>query len=124
MRAIHMKNVAIIGAGTMGNGIAHTFAQKGFKVQLIEITQASLDRGMATIAKNLDRMVAKERITEDDKANTLANISTYTDMAAGVKNADLVIEAATENLDLKLKIFKDLAICKYLYPRHLHRYYH
>jgi 3-hydroxybutyryl-CoA dehydrogenase len=103
-----MKNIAIIGAGTMGNGIAHTFAQKGFKVQLIEITQASLDRGMATIAKNLDRMVAKERITEDDKANTLANISTYTDMAAGVKNADLVIEAATENLDLKLKIFKDL----------------
>ncbi len=103
-----MKNVAIIGAGTMGNGIAHTFAQKGFKVQLIEITQASLDRGMATIAKNLDRMVAKERITEDDKANTLANISTYTDMAEGVKNADLVIEAATENLDLKLKIFKDL----------------
>ncbi len=103
-----MKNVAIIGAGTMGNGIAHTFAQKGFKVQLIEITQASIDRGMATIAKNLDRMVAKERITEDDKANTLANISTYTDMAEGVKNADLVIEAATENLDLKLKIFKDL----------------
>ncbi len=103
-----MKNVAIIGAGTMGNGIAHTFAQKGFKVQLIEITQASIDRGMATIAKNLDRMVAKERISEDDKANTLANISTYTDMAEGVKNADLVIEAATENLDLKLKIFKDL----------------
>ena len=103
-----MKNVAIIGAGTMGNGIAHTFAQKDFKVQLIDISQASLDRGMATIAKNLDRMVAKEKITEGDKANTLANISTFTSIANGVKNAELVIEAATENLDLKLKIFKEL----------------
>ncbi|EDM43254.1 3-hydroxybutyryl-CoA dehydrogenase [unidentified eubacterium SCB49] len=103
-----MKNVAIIGAGTMGNGIAHTFAQKDFKVQLIDISQASLDKGMATIAKNLDRMVAKERITEADKANTLANISTHTAIAEGVKNADLVVEAATENLDLKLKIFKEL----------------
>lgn len=103
-----MKNVAIIGAGTMGNGIAHTFAQKDFKVNLIDISQASLDKGMATIAKNLDRMVAKERITADDKANTLANITTYTDIAEGAATVDLVIEAATENLDLKLKIFKQL----------------
>jgi 3-hydroxybutyryl-CoA dehydrogenase len=107
-----MKNVAIIGAGTMGNGIAHTFAQKDFKVQLIDISQDSLDRGMATIAKNLDRMVAKERISEADKTSTLANISTFTTIAEGVVNASLVIEAATENLDLKLKIFKELdAVC-------------
>jgi 3-hydroxybutyryl-CoA dehydrogenase len=107
-----MKNVAIIGAGTMGNGIAHTFAQKDFKVQLIDISQDSLDRGMATIAKNLDRMVAKERISEADKTSTLANISTFTTITEGVANASLVIEAATENLDLKLKIFKELdAVC-------------
>jgi 3-hydroxybutyryl-CoA dehydrogenase len=107
-----MKNVAIIGAGTMGNGIAHTFAQKDFKVQLIDISQDSLDRGIATIAKNLDRMVAKERISEADKTSTLANISTFTTIAKGVANASLVIEAATENLDLKLKIFKELdAVC-------------
>ncbi|WP_151894568.1 3-hydroxybutyryl-CoA dehydrogenase [Patiriisocius marinistellae] len=103
-----MKNVAVIGAGTMGNGIAHTFAQKGYKVQLIDISQASLDKGMATISKNLDRMVAKEKITEDGKAETLSNITTFTNMEAGVKNAGLVVEAATENLDLKLKIFRDL----------------
>ena len=103
-----MKKIAIIGAGTMGNGIAHTFAQKDFTVQLIDISQASLDKGMATIAKNLDRMVAKERISQDDKANTLANISTFTNITEGVKNADLVVEAATENLELKLKIFKEL----------------
>ena len=103
-----MKNIAVIGAGTMGNGIAHTFAQSGFQVQLIDISQESLDRGMATIAKNLDRMVAKERITEDDKKTTLDNITTYTDMAAGVEYASLVVEAATENIDLKLKIFKQL----------------
>lgn len=103
-----MKNIAVIGAGTMGNGIAHTFAQSGFQVQLIDISQESLDRGMATIAKNLDRMVAKERISEDDKKTTLANITTYTDMIAGVEYASLVVEAATENVDLKLKIFKQL----------------
>jgi len=103
-----MKNIAVIGAGTMGNGIAHTFAQCGYKVQLIDISQASLDRGMATITKNLDRMVAKERISEADKANTLANITTYTNMEEGVEYAGLVVEAATENVDLKLKIFKDL----------------
>ncbi len=103
-----MKNVAVIGAGTMGNGIAHTFAQNDYKVQLIDVSQASLDRGMATITKNLDRMVAKERISEEDKQRTLKNITTYTNLEDGVEYASLVVEAATENLDLKLKIFKDL----------------
>ncbi len=103
-----MKNIAVIGAGTMGNGIAHTFAQSGFKVQLIDISEASLKRGIDTITKNLDRMVTKERITEADKTETLSNISTFTDITAGVEYASLVVEAATENLDLKLKIFKQL----------------
>ncbi|WP_179019964.1 3-hydroxybutyryl-CoA dehydrogenase [Winogradskyella forsetii] len=103
-----MKNIAVIGAGTMGNGIAHTFAQSGFKVQLIDISEASLKRGMDTISRNLDRMVAKEKISEADKTETLGNIKTFTNTEEGVKNADLVVEAATENLDLKLKIFKQL----------------
>ncbi len=103
-----MKNVAVIGAGTMGNGIAHTFAQFGYKVQLIDISQASLDRGIATITKNLDRMVAKERISEQDKQDTLNNIQTYTSIKDGVENTGLVVEAATENIDLKLKIFEEL----------------
>ncbi len=103
-----MKNIAIIGAGTMGNGIAHTFAQFGYTVQLIDISDASLDKGMATITKNLDRMVAKGKISEDDKLATLANITTFTSTENGVKNADLVVEAATENKALKLKIFKNL----------------
>jgi 3-hydroxybutyryl-CoA dehydrogenase len=103
-----MKNVAVIGAGTMGNGIAHTFAQFDYKVQLIDVSQASLDKGMATITKNLDRMVAKESITEADKQKTLKNITTYTNLEEGVEYASLVVEAATENLELKLKIFKEL----------------
>jgi len=103
-----MKNVAVIGAGTMGNGIAHTFAQFGYKVSLIDIAQASLDKGLATITKNLDRQVAKEKISEADKNATLANITTFTDMKAGVQGVELVVEAATENVDLKLKIFKNL----------------
>ncbi len=103
-----MKNIAVIGAGTMGNGIAHTFAQFNYNVQLIDISQVALDKGMATITKNLDRMVAKEKITETDKAKTLANITTYTSVKEGVQYASLVIEAATENLDLKLNIFKNL----------------
>ncbi|WP_179353982.1 3-hydroxybutyryl-CoA dehydrogenase [Winogradskyella vidalii] len=103
-----MKNIAVIGAGTMGNGIAHTFAQSGFKVQLIDISDASLKRGLDTITRNLDRMVAKEKISDADKTKTLENISTFTDTKDGVKNADLVVEAATENKDLKLKIFKQL----------------
>lgn len=104
-----MKNVAVIGAGTMGNGIAHTFAQFGYKVSLIDVQQASLDKGLSTIAKNLDRQVAKEAITEAQKAETLANITTFTEMAAGVAGVELVVEAATENVDLKLQIFKNLS---------------
>lgn len=92
----------------MGNGIAHTFAQFGYNVALIDIAQASLDKGMATITKNLDRMVTKEKISEDDKNNTLNNITTFTSIEEGVKGVDLVVEAATENVDLKLKIFQDL----------------
>ena len=103
-----MKNVAVIGAGTMGNGIAHTFAQFGYKVSLIDVQSASLEKGMVTIEKNLDRQVAKEKITEAEKTETLANITTYTDMGAGVEGVDLVVEAATENVDLKLQIFKNL----------------
>ena len=103
-----MKNIAVIGAGTMGNGIAHTFAQNGYSVQLIDISQKALDKAMATITRNLDRMVAKEKITQTEKEQTLANISTYTSIEEGVEYASLVVEAATENLDLKLKIFKDL----------------
>jgi len=108
-----MKNIAVIGAGTMGNGIAHTFAQSGFSVNLIDINEAALKKGMDTIAKNLDRMVTKEKITETDKNNTLANITTHTAIHDSVKNADLIVEAATENLDLKLKIFKQLSdVCE------------
>jgi 3-hydroxybutyryl-CoA dehydrogenase len=108
-----MKNIAVIGAGTMGNGIAHTFAQFNYKVHLIDISQTSLDKGIATISKNLDRMVLKEKISEVDKANTLSNITTFTTLAEGVKNIDLVIEAATENTLLKTKIFKELdAVCE------------
>ncbi|GGW95210.1 3-hydroxyacyl-CoA dehydrogenase family protein [Salegentibacter mishustinae] len=103
-----MKNIAVIGAGTMGNGIAHTFAQFGYKVNLIDISEESLDKGMKTISGNLDRMVSKEKISAADKETTLNNITTYTDIPKGVKEIDLVVEAATENEDLKLKIFKQL----------------
>ncbi|SKB72062.1 3-hydroxybutyryl-CoA dehydrogenase [Salegentibacter holothuriorum] len=103
-----MKNIAVIGAGTMGNGIAHTFAQFGYKVNLIDISEESLDKGMKTISGNLDRMVSKEKISETDKEATLINITTFTDIPKGVKDIDLVVEAATENEDLKLKIFKQL----------------
>jgi 3-hydroxybutyryl-CoA dehydrogenase len=100
-----MNNISVIGAGTMGNGIAHVFAMKGFKVNLVDIAPEALEKAMATISKNLGRMVAKERLTEAQKQDTLANITTMTDVAEGIKNADLVVEAATENVDLKLKIF-------------------
>ncbi|MBC7606109.1 MAG: 3-hydroxybutyryl-CoA dehydrogenase [Burkholderiales bacterium] len=103
-----MKNIAVIGAGTMGNGIAHTFAQCGFTVKLIDVSEKSLDKGMATIAANLDRMVVKGTILAEDKFKTISNIITYTDLKDGVAGADLVIEAATENVDLKLNIFKQL----------------
>lgn len=103
-----MKNISVIGAGTMGNGIAHVFAQYGFKVQLIDVKQESLDKAIATISKNLDRQVSKGTLTEEGKASTLANLNPITDLASGVSQADLVVEAATENVDLKLKIFKDM----------------
>ncbi len=103
-----MKNIAVIGAGTMGNGIAHTFAQFNYNVQLIDISEASLQKGIATITKNLDRMVAKEKISEAEKAQTLKNITTYTSIKEGVQYASLVVEAATENSTLKLNIFKEL----------------
>ena len=103
-----MKNIAVIGAGTMGNGIAHTFAQSGFTVKLIDVSEKSLDKGMETIAKNLDRMVSKGSISEEDKLKTISNIITYTDIKDGVVGVDLVVEAATENVELKLNIFKQL----------------
>lgn len=103
-----MKNIAVLGAGTMGNGIAHVFAQNGFQVNLIDISQSSLDKGLATITKNLDRMVQKEHISENDKMQTLNNIKTSTGLENGVVNMDLVVEAATENTDLKLKLFQQL----------------
>ncbi|MCK5679044.1 MAG: saccharopine dehydrogenase NADP-binding domain-containing protein, partial [Flavobacteriaceae bacterium] len=103
-----MKNIVVIGAGTMGNGIAHVFAQNGFKVNIIDISQNAIDKGIANITKNLDRLLSKERITLEVKELTLKNINTFTSISQGVSNADLVIEAATENIDLKLKIFKEL----------------
>lgn len=103
-----MKNVAVIGAGTMGNGIAHVFAQTGYKVTLIDVSQPALDKALATIGNNLDRIIKKGSITEADKATTLGNITTATTIEEGVKNAELVVEAATENIDLKLKIFKQI----------------
>jgi 3-hydroxybutyryl-CoA dehydrogenase len=104
----HMKNIAVIGAGTMGNGIAHVFAQHGYSVKLIDISQPALDKAIATIGKNLDRQVAKGSLTDAEKTATLANLSTHTDLKTGVQGVDLVVEAATENIDLKLKIFRDL----------------
>jgi 3-hydroxybutyryl-CoA dehydrogenase len=103
-----MKNIAVIGAGTMGNGIAHVFAQHGYRVALIDVSADALSKAVNTISKNLDRMVAKEKITAAQKESTLKNISTYTSLAEGVKNAELVVEAATENNELKCKIFREL----------------
>ena len=103
-----MKHIGVIGAGTMGNGIAHVFAQSGYSVRLIDLSEKALEKALATISKNLDRMVAKEKISEADKTNTLNNIETFTDMSSSVKGLDLVVEAATENMDIKLKIFSQL----------------
>ncbi|RZJ81819.1 MAG: 3-hydroxybutyryl-CoA dehydrogenase [Flavobacterium sp.] len=103
-----MKNITVIGSGTMGNGIAHTFAQYGYQVNLVDIDADALQKAIATITKNLDRQVAKGTLSDEQKAQTLANITTITDLQNGVKDADLVVEAATENIELKLKIFKDL----------------
>lgn len=107
-----MKNIAVIGAGTMGNGIAHTFAQAGFKVQLTDTNPEALKKAIDTISTNLDRMISKEIITDIDKNKTLANISTYTSLNEGIEYASLVIEAATENEAIKIEIFKELdALC-------------
>ncbi|MEM9363313.1 MAG: 3-hydroxybutyryl-CoA dehydrogenase [Bacteroidota bacterium] len=107
-----MNKIAVIGAGTMGNGIAHVFAQSGFQVNLVDVSESSLEKGVATITKNLDRMLAKEKISETDKSATLGRISTSTSLQGGVEEADLVVEAAAENLTIKLKIFEDLdALC-------------
>ena len=103
-----MKNIAVIGAGAMGNGIAHAFAQSGYKVQLVDVNKKALNKALLTISKNLDRMVAKGKIEETTKAETLSNISIFTEISEGVEYASLVIEAATENIDLKLKIFRQL----------------
>ncbi|MBP7260738.1 MAG: 3-hydroxybutyryl-CoA dehydrogenase [Bacteroidia bacterium] len=103
-----MKNITVIGSGTMGNGIAHVFAQHGYAVSLVDIQQTALDKAIATIAKNLDRQVSKGSLTEEQKAATLQNITTHTQLADGVKTADLVVEAATENIEIKLNIFREL----------------
>lgn len=103
------QKVAVIGAGTMGNGIAHVFAQSGYDVNLIDVSEAALEKALATIGKNMDRQVAKEKITAADKDAALGRIKTSTDMKSAVADRALIVEAATENLDLKLKIFKDMA---------------
>ena len=103
-----MEKIAVIGAGTMGNGIAHVFAMHGFKVSLVDVSDERLEKALETIGKNLWRMVAKEKIKESTKQETIANITTYTQVEHAIKDADLVIEAASENLDIKLKIFKSL----------------
>jgi 3-hydroxybutyryl-CoA dehydrogenase len=103
-----MKNIAVIGSGTMGNGIAHTFAQFGYNVALVDISEKALERGINTISKNLDRQVSKGLISEEDKTATLHRITKYTELQEGVKNVELVVEAATENIDLKLQIFKEI----------------
>jgi len=103
-----MSKISVIGAGTMGNGIAHVFAQHGFELHLIDVSEQQLEKAMKTISKNLDRQVTKEIIRKEQKDETLLNIVTTTSIQEGVKNAKLVVEAATENVDLKLRIFKDL----------------
>ena len=103
-----MNQIAVIGSGTMGNGIAHTFAQFGYKVNLIDINQIALNKALETIERNLDRQVSKGTLSTEDKQHTLARITTYSDLRSGVEGADLVVEAATENLELKLNIFRDL----------------
>ncbi len=103
-----MKNITVVGAGTMGNGIAHVFALKGYNVNLCDLSSEVLDRAVMTITKNLDRMIAKGKITDEDKNNTLSNIKKYTDLEKAVASADIVVEAASENVDIKLKIFRDI----------------
>ncbi|HWJ29642.1 MAG TPA: 3-hydroxyacyl-CoA dehydrogenase NAD-binding domain-containing protein [Flavisolibacter sp.] len=103
-----MKNVCVIGAGTMGNGITHVFAQKGFKVSLVDVSQDQLNKALSTITKNLERQFSKGTISAEVKENAIKNITTYTSLSTGVNHADLVVEAATENTELKLKIFKEI----------------
>lgn len=103
-----MKHIGVIGAGTMGNGIAHVFAQSGYSVKLIDLSEKVLENALSTIENNLNRMLSKEKISKDEKDKTLANIVTSTDLAASVKGLDLVVEAATENMEVKLKIFSQL----------------
>ncbi|NME71800.1 3-hydroxyacyl-CoA dehydrogenase family protein [Flammeovirga aprica] len=103
-----MNKISVIGSGTMGNGIAHVFAQNGYDVSLVDISEQALDKAIATISKNLDRLIKKEKITEEVKVQTLNNLTTYTSLEEGVRDADLVVEAATENVDIKLQIFRDL----------------
>ena len=103
-----IKNISVIGAGTMGNGIAHVFAQSGFSVTLIDVSAAQLEKAIVNIGKNFDRQIVKGSISEEQKKSALNNITTVTDIAGGVKNADLVVEAATENIELKLNIFKQI----------------
>ena len=103
-----MKKVAVIGAGTMGNGIAHVFAQAGFKVNLVDISQEALDRAISIIQKNMDRQIAKGRLSEEEKNQSLGNITSYTEMKTALSDRELIVEAATENDDLKLKIFSDI----------------
>lgn len=105
-----MKNISVIGSGTMGNGIAHVFAQNGYSVSLIDIKKEALERALSTISKNLDRMISKEKIKASDKETTLNNIKIFTSIELGVKDSDLIVEAATENKDLKFKIFKDMDV--------------
>lgn len=104
----NIKNITVVGSGTMGNGIAHVFAQAGFRVSLMDIRQDALDKALATIAKNMDRQIAKGTLSEESKNAALANITTFTEMAQAVADADLIVEAATENIDLKVKIFRQL----------------
>ena len=104
-----MKNITVIGSGTMGNGIAHVFAQNGYQVSLVDISEAALKKALDTITKNLDRQVSKSLLTEDEKAATLARIAVFTDLGEGVANAELVVEAASENVEIKLGIFRKLS---------------
>src|SRR5687768_11669403 len=103
-----MKNISVIGAGTMGNGIAHVFAQNGFTVSLVDVSQDQLNKALVTITKNFDRQIAKGSISADVKETALKNLITHTSLEVGVKDADIVVEAATENINLKLDIFKQI----------------
>lgn len=111
-RLSNLQQVTVIGAGTMGNGICHVFAQNGFKVNMVDVSQEALDKALVKIAKNMDRQIAKGKLDEQTKESALEKISTFTDIAEAVKETDLVVEAATENIDLKIKIFQQLdAVC-------------